>query len=92
MPEETDIEGQAEVLFECPCCRFLTLSEQRGFDICTVCFWEDDGASKEEEYSGPNHQTLGEGRANFACFGACDEKAKKHVEPDGIYKYHQRCI
>ena len=26
----------------CPCCRFLTLRERGGFNICQVCFWEDD--------------------------------------------------
>ena len=28
--------------FACPCCGFLTLDERGGYDICPVCFWEDD--------------------------------------------------
>lgn len=27
----------------CPCCGFLTLDERGTFEICPVCFWEDDG-------------------------------------------------
>lgn len=26
----------------CPCCGYLTLVERGGYDICPVCFWEDD--------------------------------------------------
>ena len=89
-PEESEIEGDAEKLFECRCCHYLTLTEDRSYDICSVCFWEDDGATEEKDYSGPNHQTLGEGRKNFAKLGACDETSREHVDPDGIYKYHRR--
>lgn len=28
--------------FTCPCCGCLTLDERGGYDICPVCFWEDD--------------------------------------------------
>lgn len=28
--------------FACPCCGCLTLDERGGYDICEVCFWEDD--------------------------------------------------
>ncbi len=28
--------------FECPCCGYLTLDERGTYDICPVCFWEDD--------------------------------------------------
>lgn len=28
--------------FACPCCGYLTLDERGGYDICPVCYWEDD--------------------------------------------------
>ena len=28
--------------FTCPCCGCLTLNERGAYDICPVCFWEDD--------------------------------------------------
>ena len=28
--------------FTCPCCGYLTLNERGAYDICPVCFWEDD--------------------------------------------------
>ncbi len=68
-----------KVRYNCPCCHYITLSERGQYEICPVCFWEDDGSEDPEEYSGPNHITLQEGRDNYACFGACDQAAKKHV-------------
>ncbi|MFI8189745.1 CPCC family cysteine-rich protein [Streptomyces sp. NPDC085946] len=29
--------------YPCPCCGFLALGERSTFEICSVCFWEDDG-------------------------------------------------
>ena len=89
IPGQMTIEGEPELLLDCPCCHYLTLSERGDYEICVVCYWEDDGASKDDHYSGPNHQTLKQGRDNFIRFGACDEKAKEHVEPEGIHKYHR---
>src|SRR5579885_3179586 len=34
------VEG---VKYSCPCCGYKTLDERGGYDICPVCFWEDDG-------------------------------------------------
>ncbi len=51
----------------CPVCGYLTLEERDAFNICGICFWEDDGIDdfEENEISGPNHMTLKEGRAIF---------------------------
>lgn len=38
---------------QCLCCGCLTLDERSGFDICPVCYWEDDGflvLSKDDIY------------------------------------------
>lgn len=29
--------------YKCPCCGFYTLDERGAYDICPVCFWEDEG-------------------------------------------------
>jgi len=51
----------------CPVCGYLTLDERNTFDICGICFWEDDGIDdfEENQESGPNHMTLKEGRMIF---------------------------
>ena len=68
----------------CPCCGHRTLAERAGFEICSVCFWEDDGQDDVDAHvdrGGPNRGTLWLARANFLKFGACEEVAKQHVRP-----------
>lgn len=71
--------------FACPCCRYLTLGERGGFEICPVCFWEDGGQDDKDASvvrGGPNGAlSLEQARRNFAAFGACDERSKEHVRP-----------
>jgi uncharacterized Zn finger protein (UPF0148 family) len=41
----------------CPACGFPTLGERSGWEICWVCFWEDDGqdeADADKVWGGPN--------------------------------------
>jgi hypothetical protein len=41
----------------CPCCKFKTLRGRGGFDVCPVCYWEDDGQDEpdaEKVLGGPN--------------------------------------
>lgn len=70
--------------FACPCCLQLTLDERGGYDICPVCFWEDDGdwddLNDDVMRGGPNHGlTIIEGRANFAKYGACEPSMAIHT-------------
>ena len=69
--------------FACPCCGYKTLSERGGYDICNVCFWEDDGKDNEDAdviRGGPNGKlSLSEARRNFADFGACEKRHIRNV-------------
>ena len=63
-------------LLACPCCGHATLTERGGYEICPVCFWEDDGQDNDEAdrwRGGPNRVSLREGRVNFLRFGASTE-------------------
>ena len=70
-------------LFSCPCCNCLTLNERGGYDICPVCFWEDDGQGDHDAEivrGGPNYSlSLTQARQNYREFGACDRKNISHV-------------
>ena len=68
--------------FRCPCCGCFTMDEGNGsFEICPVCFWEDDGSQSRDPDldEGANGVSLNQARANFAEFGACDENALPFV-------------
>ena len=66
---------------QCPCCDYFTLETRGDFEICPICFWEDDGIdfNDMDEHSGPNHMTLRQGRSNFLKYGACDSLMVKNV-------------
>lgn len=81
------VTGEVEPRLACPCCRYLTLEERGGYDICPVCFWEDDGVDELDGYSGPNHMTLAQGRQAFARLGAVSARERAFVAPDGPRRY-----
>ncbi|WP_449063638.1 CPCC family cysteine-rich protein [Planomonospora algeriensis] len=64
--------------YPCPCCGFRTLNERGMYEICPVCFWEDDGQDEhdaDEIRGGPNRGlSLTQGRRNFAAFGASNKR------------------
>ena len=66
--------------FKCPCCLHYTLGGIACYDICPVCFWEDDGTTGEHGFS-PNGIPLTEGRENFKILGASKEDMLKHCRP-----------
>ena len=57
----------------CPCCKFPTLNDNGGFEICVICWWEDDGQTDQDadEVRGvPNsHYSLTQAQKNFANHG-----------------------
>ena len=66
----------------CQACGNFTISEHGSYDICPVCFWEDDGLydNPDEIWGGPNKNlSLTQARKNFQDFGACDKEMLKHV-------------
>jgi hypothetical protein len=69
----------------CPCCGKRTLGERGGYEICPVCFWEDDGQDDHDAdivRGGPNGSlSLSEARANYRRIGACEESMVSCVRP-----------
>ena len=42
----------------CPSCGYPTLDERNAWEICAICFWEDDGQDDQDAdkvYGGPNY-------------------------------------
>jgi hypothetical protein len=74
---------QPGISYRCPCCRFRTLTCRGGFEICEVCFWEDDGQDDHDAdvvRGGPNASlSLSQARENFRLYGACDRGSVHHV-------------
>ena len=69
--------------FPCPCCGYLTLGASGEYEICPICFSEDDPSQAEDpdRCGGANDPSLREAQANFAEFGACDIASAPRVRP-----------
>lgn len=75
----------SEPRYPCPCCGYLTLpkSPPGTYQICEVCFWEDDGVQFDDpDYEGgANKLSLRQARANFREFGVSELRLKTNVRP-----------
>lgn len=71
--------------YRCPCCGFYTLNDKADntFQICPVCYWEDDGVQFQEPnyQGGANGVSLIQAKENFKSFGAIEERFKNYVRP-----------
>lgn len=69
--------------YKCLCCGYRTLDERGGYDICPICFWEDEPGQREDDLdkkSGANHGlTMRQAKENYKRFGACEESMIKNV-------------
>lgn len=77
--------------YPCACCGFLTMSESESgtFEICPVCYWEDDNVQFDDIVykGGANQESLSEARINFRKYGVSSMQFKKNVRaprPDEI--------
>jgi Cysteine-rich CPCC len=68
--------------FTGPCCGHKTLDSYHDWDICPVCFWEDDVLGDNDRQSPANHgMNLSQGQANFIMFGVSDIGLKMSTRP-----------
>jgi hypothetical protein len=69
--------------YTCPCCGYKTLDEEPPgtYDICPICFWEDDNVQFDDpDFSGgANRVSLREAQENFREFGAVEKRLLRYV-------------
>jgi len=75
---------EPEKKHKCPCCGYYTIDLDHGYpcyDICPVCFWEDDPEQRADETmaESANKVSLLEARKNYQEFGACETHVLKFV-------------
>ncbi len=96
LSEKLNIEtiiGEPVELESCPCCGYRTIGERGNYDICKVCWWEDDGQDNqhsEQVMGGPNYGiSLVMGRYNYLVYGLYSPKRTDLMEKkaeEGEYK------
>jgi tRNA threonylcarbamoyladenosine biosynthesis protein TsaE len=79
------IRGPEDGPYPCPCCGNITLPARGAFDICPVCFWEDDGQDEQDAEvvrGGPNGMlSLTAARSNYSEIGAAEQRVLPFVRP-----------
>jgi hypothetical protein len=58
--------------YPCPCCGHLTVNDERTYDLCDVCFWENDldQLANPTSSKGANGYSLIDGQETFIRVGA----------------------
>jgi hypothetical protein len=82
----TEMQHSTLARYPCPCCGHLVFDEPSGsYDICHVCFWEDDGLQLAYPMmeGGANSLSLFESQRNFLTVGACEPRFIQNVRPPG---------
>jgi hypothetical protein len=77
--------------FACPCCGFLTLrsGESGSYEICKVCYWEDDQQQlhNPDLGGGANAVSLNEARETFGREGVSEVRFKDKVRRPAAWEY-----
>jgi hypothetical protein len=69
-------------MYPCPVCGYLVFDQPPGsFDICPICFWEDDIVQLGFPLlaGGANRVSLYQAQQNFVRVAACEARLKQHV-------------
>src|SRR5262245_25636824 len=58
--DQVTVTDGPENLFACRCCHYQTLQQRAENEICSVCYWEDDGTIHAASTSWSNQMQLGD--------------------------------
>ncbi|MFD3163381.1 CPCC family cysteine-rich protein [Herpetosiphon sp. NSE202] len=69
------------IRYPCPCCGYKTVEDPGRYDLCEVCWWEDDEQQSDNPdlRGGANAESLNEARQNFKAYGAISLSSKAYV-------------
>ena len=83
----------------CPCCGYATLDKRGDWDICSICWWEDDGTDNHNanHVSGGSNAKLSLTRAriNFitdAIFSPSRMDLRKQQQPTRLFKRQRQFL
>jgi len=70
-------------LVACPCCGERTLTEERQYEICPICFWGDDPTQFDDptSHGGATRESLEEARQKYQAIGASSAEWLRFVRP-----------
>lgn len=65
----------------CACCGYKTIREKGCYEICPICYWEDDSVQEADPWfsGGANKPSLYKAQMNFKVYGAMEQRFQRHV-------------
>ena len=82
--------------YKCKCCGYFTMTEKPldpngspgTFEICPVCFWEDDSLQylDPDRSGGANKVSLNEAKENYRNYGAVEKDMLQYVRAPRDYE------
>ncbi|MCP5345360.1 MAG: hypothetical protein H7A04_00630 [Pseudomonadales bacterium] len=69
----------------CACCGYKTIVEKGCYEICPICYWEDDSVQEADPWfkGGVNSPSLYEAQENYQKYGAMEERFISNVRAPG---------
>lgn len=69
--------------YPCPCCGYLVIDKPGTYDICPICFWEDDDVQLRwpDFPGGANDPSLIDAQLNYIRLGASEARVLPYVRP-----------
>jgi hypothetical protein len=69
----------------CPCCGYKSIGSIGEWEICLICYWEDDPIQRDDpDYDGgANEPSLRQAQKNYMEYGACQIDRIKYVRKEG---------
>ncbi len=66
----------------CACCGYKTIGEKGNYEICHICYWEDDSVQEADPWfeGGANKPSLFQAQLSFKKFGAIEERFLGYVK------------
>ncbi len=66
--------------YTCPCCGYKTFNRADSrWDICEVCFWQNDVIDPTTPSGANKGMTLAQAQQNFILFGACEKEFLRYT-------------
>ena len=65
----------------CACCGYKTIEEKGNYEICPICYWEDDSVQEADPWfeGGANVPSLFQAQINLKKYGATEDKFKSNI-------------
>ncbi len=73
---------------KCPCCQYKTLSVNSMYDVCPVCYWQDDPIQNQlsDFEGGANEVSLQQAKENYNQYSAVQKELMQFIRKPKVFE------